>query len=514
MKKGGLFFLLPFLLFYCSNHPVKTEPKAYYYVEKVAPPAIEPEDFSPPIPAQLPKISTEEEKKISEKIRTEKNLYEYPVEINDLVKRFVYAYTTKYRAFMESSLRRSGKYISFIKSLLKEESEPVELAYLPIIESGFREKALSRARARGMWQFMKSTGRLYGLNINWWVDERLDPIRSTYAAVRYLKDLYQKFGDWNLALAAYNGGERRVERAIRRGKSRDFWKIKKYLRRQTLNYIPAFMATVIIASNKGDYGFTEADPSFEFDEVEVPSPTDLRVIAKCAGVSYSEIKAYNPHILRFITPGNLNSYKIWLPKGKKEIFLANFRKILPKERLKWTWYRVRRGDSFYSISRKFGVSVTSIKNANNLRSNFLRPGQRLLIPLSYSRGPRIYTKRRVIKPKKGDIIHRVKKGETFYSISRDYGVSIRAIKRKNNLWSNLLRPGQRLIIPLKNSEKLKKRKKEIIEPPNGATIHVVKKGETLYSISRKYRVSVSEIKKWNSLRHNLIKPGQRLLIYK
>lgn len=517
MKKAAVFMFLSFLTVYCVRRPPKTTPAVYTEVEPIPSPEIKPEDFSPPVPEQVPEVPAEEAQKLNRVIETEKKVYEYPIEVNDLVKRFIYAYTTKYRKYMKESLRRSGKYIDFIKDVFKKEGIPVEIAYLPIIESGFRERAMSWARARGMWQFMRSTGRLFGLNINWWVDERLDPIRSTYAAARYLKYLYNKLGDWNLALAAYNGGTRRIERGIRRTGSRNFWRIKRYLKRQTANYVPAFMATVIIATHRKDYGFSEeVDPPFRYDEVTVPSPTDLRVIAKCAGISYSLIRAYNPHILRFTTPGNLKTYVVRIPPGTKQAFLSKFEELSPKERLKWTWYRVRRGDSLYRVSRKFGVPIRAIKDANNLRSNLLHPGQRLLIPLSYTypRTAKTYKRRRVnTKLYKGEKIHIVKSGETIYSIARKYGVRQTQLKRRNGLIRNLIKPGQKLIIPSLRNRNLKS-KPDDPKLPKGAFYHIVKKGETLYSISKKYGVSITKLKKWNSLRRNLIKPGQRLIIYR
>ena len=524
MKKAFLISILFLILAAgCIKKPPETTPEVYTYVEAAPSPEIKPEDFSPPIPEKLPEVPQNEAQKIKRVIEKEKRVYEYPIEINDLVKRFIYAYTTKYRKFMEDSLRRSGKYIDFIKRVFKKEGIPVEIAYLPIIESGFKEKAMSYARARGMWQFMRSTGRLFGLQINWWVDERLDPIRSTYAAAKYLKYLYNRLGDWNLALAAYNGGTRRVERGIRRTGTRDFWKIKRYLRRQTANYVPAFIATVIIATNREDYGFSnETEPPFKYDEVEVPSPTDLRVIAKCAGISYSTIRAFNPHILRFTTPGNLKTYTVRIPPGTKQAFLENFNKLSSRERLKWTWYRVNKGDSLYRISRKFRVPISAIKDANNMKYNLIHPGQRLLIPLSYSYSTKTssrvrtssYRTSRTKKLLKGERLYTVKPGDTIYSIARKYGVSQTSLKRRNGLWRNLIKPGQKLIIPASKPRSYKKQSSNPTKIPPGAILHTVKKGETLYYIARKYNVSVQKIKKWNSLRSNIIKPGQKLVIYK
>ncbi len=453
MKRAKIFlFVLSALLFnFCGGKRASLTPRTLVEVEELPPPKILPEDFSPPVPAEVPEISREQAKVLEKKLKGEIRGFEYPVEVNDLVKRYIYAYSTKYKRFMEESLARSGRYIDFIRKVLREYGIPREVAYLPIIESGFRERARSWMWARGIWQFMRSTARLYGLRVDWWVDERLDPIRSTYAAARYLRDLYNRFGDWNLALAAYNGGERRVERALRRARSRNFWKIKRYLKRQTANYVPAFMATVIIASNPSDYGINyEPLPPFKYEEVEVPSPTDLRVIAECAGITYSTLREYNPHILRFTTPGNLSKYRVRLPLGTRDRFLREFAKLSSSQRLKWTWYRVRKGDSLYRISRRFGVSIKAIMRANNLRTTRLRPGQRLLIPLSYAYPRKRRATRRRVDLKKarsrGAVIYTVKRGDTLYSIARRYGVSVRKLKKWNRLRRNLIRPGQKLII--------------------------------------------------------------------
>jgi len=371
--------------------------------------------------------------------------FDFPIEINERVTSIIVAYMEKFKESFQEALNRSGRYLDFIKRVFRERGLPEDLAYLPLIESAFKEKAVSRKRAKGLWQFMRSTARKYGLRVDWWVDERYDPIKSTIAAARYLEDLYQEFQDWYLAIAAYNAGEGRIRRAIKRAGSRNFWDIMPYIRRETRNYVPAFIASLIIAKNPEQYGFvTNPEPPFEYDEVEIPSPTDLRVVAECAGVSYRVIKRYNLHLLRYITPSNVKKIKIRLPKGLKERFYQKFAKLKPSQRLKWTWHIVRKGETLYSISRKYSVPYREIKRANNLRSNLIKPGWRLLIPLSaYS--PRIrYSRKR--SSVKGKLIHIVKPGETLYSISRKYKVSVRYLKRINSLRSNLIRPGDRLVI--------------------------------------------------------------------
>ncbi|MCK4889157.1 MAG: transglycosylase SLT domain-containing protein [Candidatus Aminicenantes bacterium] len=311
--------------------------------------------------------------------------FSIPVEINDKVVAFIKAFQSVRHKSIQNALDRSGIYLDRFKTIFRDTGVPEDLAYLPIIESGFRTNAYSRARAMGIWQFIRSTARLYGLRVDWILDERKDPEKSAKAAAKYLKHLHEKFGDWYLALASYNGGPGKVSRAIRRVGSRDFYRLARtrYLRRETRNYVPAFVASLLIAKSPEKYGFKINDPETLYREsriVEIISPVSLKSVSLLLGLPYSKMKELNPEIVRDFTPFNKKTYLIRIPSSSDETSLEELKRLPPKSRYFSGWYRVKKGDSLYSIARKFRTSVTKIKKVNKLRSNLIRPGKRLLIP--------------------------------------------------------------------------------------------------------------------------------------
>ncbi len=312
-----------------------------------------------------------------------------PITINPRVLSFIKAFKTIRRESILRALNRSVEYIDEFKRIFREKGLPEELAYLPMIESGYRIHALSRARARGVWQFMASTARMFGLRVDWVVDERRDPFKAADAAAKYLKQLYKKYEDWYLALAAYNGGTRRLDRAIRRLKTKDFFKIAKYrwyIRRETRNYVPAFLAALLIAKIPEKYGFTVEPDEKIFENtktVQTPSPVSLKDMASLTGVPYSTLQKINPELAHEFTPFDKTYYSIRLPKDVDEALLVQMKRVPPEKKLFVGWYKVRRGDCLYSIARKFKTSVKKIKKTNKLRSNLIRPGKRLLIPRGF-----------------------------------------------------------------------------------------------------------------------------------
>ncbi len=399
------------------------------------------------------KLTPSQEKDISSKIKNEiqKKKYDFPIVINDPVRKYIEAYTTIKRKEIQNALLRSGKYLSMIKKVFKEYGLPEDLAYLPIIESGFKLKAVSRARAKGMWQFMKGTGKKFGLKINFWVDERYDPLKSTVAAAKYLKFLYQKYNDWYLALSAYNAGEGKISRAIRKKRTRDYWKLRRtrYLRRETKGYVPAFIAALLIAKDPEDYGFSPIiEKPVEYKIVEIPSPVDLRVVSRIAGVDYSTIKRYNPELIRGITPSYMRFYPLKVPPDLEQEKLSALSNLPVSSRIYSFIHTVRRGESLYYLARKYGTSVHAIKSINRLRSNLIKPGMKLIIP-------KLKVRRITYRKVKPDLkkirsknykLHRVSKGETLYRISKIYNVDVRKLKRWNKLRSNIIHPGDLLII--------------------------------------------------------------------
>jgi membrane-bound lytic murein transglycosylase D len=289
-------------------------------------------------------------------------------------------------------LSRSGKYLRMMKNILREEGVPEDIAYLPLIESGFYPYAYSRSRASGLWQFIRATGRRYGLKINWWVDERRDPVKSTHAAARYLKDLHKMFGSWSLALAGYNAGEGKIRRALKKTKAKDFWSIMRTMKikPETRNYVPKFIAARRIAMDPEAYGFTniEYQDDFIYDEVTLEFPLSLDVIAKSSGTTVKIIKDLNPELRRWSTPP-VDTYKLRVPRGTRDLFLANLPKIPAAQRVTVKVHIVRSGDTVSEISHRYSVPQRAIISYNRLgRKALIRPGQRLIIPINHKTSKR------------------------------------------------------------------------------------------------------------------------------
>jgi membrane-bound lytic murein transglycosylase D len=302
------------------------------------------------------------------------------------VQSFVAQYQTSLRSFMQRALERGSKYFPRIARILKQEGVPPELAYLPIIESGFSVHAVSHAGAVGPWQFVRGTGQRYGLRIDGYVDERRDPEKATRAAARYLRDLYERFGDWHLALAGYNTGEGNIERIQVWKGCEDYWEMsdRGYLPEETSEFVPRFLAAVEVAKSPEEYGFEvpAADPP-RFDTIEVTRPISLRVVAQLSGSDEGTIRELNPALNRGVVPPQ--GYRIRLPKGTRDQFvvaLASYHEPQPATRSHDVRsHRVRRGDTVESIARRYGVSPKALLEANRLRAgSALKTGQRLQIP--------------------------------------------------------------------------------------------------------------------------------------
>ncbi len=289
-------------------------------------------------------------------------------------------------------LARSSRYLRMMKNILREEGVPEDIAYLPLIESGFYTHAYSRSRASGPWQFIKGTGRRYGLKIDWWVDERRDPVKSTYAAARYLRDLHEMFGSWSLALAGYNAGEGKIKRALKVTKAKDFWSVMRTMaiKRETFNYVPKFIAARQIALDPESYGFTNIpyQKDFTYDEVTIEFPMSLDVIARISGSDVKTVKDLNPELRRWSTPP-VDKYNLKIPRGSRETFLANLPKIPEAQRVTVKVHIVRSGDTVSQIAHRYAVPQKSIITYNRLsRRALIRPGQRLIIPVSYKTSSR------------------------------------------------------------------------------------------------------------------------------
>lgn len=285
------------------------------------------------------------------------------------IERNVTLFKDKIRERFSIWLERSARYMEIMKEILREKELPEELVFLPIIESGFNLNAYSRAKAVGPWQFIAATGKRYGLVIDWWRDERKDPVKSTRAAADYLKDLYKMFGSWNLALAAYNAGEGRIQKALKRSDADDYWELlnTKQIKSETKEYVPRYIAASMIASTPEEYGFHNLDyhEPLEYDEISVPSPLDIEVIAKCAECTVKEIRELNPELRRWSTPPNVPQYTIRIPSGSKEIFVKNLSAVPRDERFTVDTYTARKGDTVKKIAKKTGLPVTAILAMNS-----------------------------------------------------------------------------------------------------------------------------------------------------
>ena len=278
-----------------------------------------------------------------------------------------------------------------IEKILKEEGVPLDLIYLCQAESAFEPRALSRAAAKGMWQFISSRGKEYGLRQTWWIDERSDPEKSTRAAARHLKDLYQEFGDWYLAMAAYNSGPLRVQRALEKTGADNFWTLaeKKALPKETINYIPNILALTIIGKNPEKYGFNVASASpVETERVAVDKATDLRVIADAIDLPVEELRTLNAHVLRWTTPPDDPDFQLILPKGYANRFNEQIASLPESKRILYREHVVQKGETLSAIARKYGTSSAQLIEANNLGKNpVLKAGRSLVIPMSAATPP-------------------------------------------------------------------------------------------------------------------------------
>ncbi len=321
----------------------------------------------------------------------ENGLPDVPIVVNKNVESFIKYFQTRGRKYFEKWLGRSKDYMGMLQAILKENGLPEDLSYIALIESGLNPTVRSRANAVGMWQFIKGTATRYGLRVDWWIDERMDPEKATYAAAKYFKNLYGMFDSWYLAAASYNAGEGRVGRAIRKHGTEDFWELasrKKSLHRETKEYVPKYLAAVTIAKDPESYGFENVDfgEGMKYDKVRVSQATDLRLIADAAGTSVEEIRRLNPELLRWFTPPNYPGYQVKIPAGTSEMYAENMSKVPSAKRIAFLQHKVRRGDTYSKIAKRYGTGVKQIQYLNNLKGNRLKPGTVIMIPVRASDG--------------------------------------------------------------------------------------------------------------------------------
>ncbi|HLI63718.1 MAG TPA: LysM peptidoglycan-binding domain-containing protein [Terriglobales bacterium] len=481
--------------------------------------------------------------KAEAEIKTTKS--DLPLVLNDQVAMFInYFSSPKGKATLENAWARAGRYRDMISHTLKQVGVPQDLIYLAQAESGFQPLAVSRAGARGIWQFMAGTAELNGLQRNWWVDDRLDPEKSTWAAARHLKDLYNQFGDWYLAMAAYNAGASTIQHAVERTGYADFWELYKrgVLPQETRNYVPIILAETIMAKNPEQYGLERvaADPPPKTDQVTIDYPVDLRLVAECVDSSVDYLQELNPSLLRMTTPKG-ESFTLNLPAGTEAKYQTAIAAIPQDMRTYWRYHLVEYGDTLPAIARKYHTSVSSIQEANNLSDDNIKAGAKLIIPIApgaetvaYSHHPTRY---------------RVRRGDTVASVADDFEVPVEKLRRWNHLRGNALKPGRILLIykPITgesaeaampetgspsarnrqssksqrtgeyeaaqtNSQRSSRSRKA--KKSQAAEYHRVKKGETLSSIAQATHTSVAALKRDNPNLAANLRPGDVLIIRK
>jgi len=460
--------------------------------------------------------------KAEAEIKTTKS--DLPLVMNDQVAMFVnYFSSPRGKATLEHAWARSGRYRDMVLETLKNEGVPQDLIYLAQAESGFQPLAVSRAGARGMWQFMAQSGALYGLQRNWWVDERQDPQKSTIAAARHLKDLYKQFGDWYLAMAAYNTGASNVQHAVERTGYADFWELYRrgVLPKETRNYVPIIVAVTIIAKNPEQYGLQHVapEPPEKLDQVTITYPVDLRLVAECVDTPLENLQAINPSLLRLTTPKD-QSFTLNLPAGSREKYETAIAAIPTDMRTWWRYHRVEYGDTLASVARKYHTSFSSIAEANNLPGDEVRVGAKLIIPIAPGKqgGETVAYSHKATR-------YKVRKGDTVDSVADDFEVPADKLRKWNHLRGNSLAVGRILSIykptgsgasevasmrrsaPTKSGHKPSK-------TSDAAKYHKVKKGETLSSIAESYNISVATLKHDNPRLSANLRAGDVLVIHK
>lgn len=488
------------------------------------------------------------------------------LEVNDKVRTWIDYFTGPGHGHFTRYLQRSGRYEQSMKAVLRSKGLPEEIFYLALIESGYRNTAKSWAGAVGTWQFIRGTGRAYGLGINEWVDERRDPDKAVEAAANYLGKLHQEFGDWWLALAGYNSGEGTVRRAIARYGSRDFWELsspgKRVFRAETREYVPKFIAAAIIAQNPKRFGFRQIDyhSPLKYDTAQVRKQTPLQAVAEAAGVQLAVIEELNPELHAGATPPG--HYEVKIPEGRSRQFARNLKSAEKRYQVmvasipKASAYSVRQGDTLGTIARRHGTTTRQLIAANNLRSSRIRQGQRLRIPSrrtpSAVRSAPVVAQAETVRKVQGTALvdestrtaqsaerratYRVQRGDSLSRIARKHGVTVTDLRHWNRLQGNQIKTRQHLYVsaPVRLApsaertapvvaqvETVHKAQGEILvkastrkaHSASRSAIYKVRRGDALITIAKQHGVTVADVRQWNGITGNRIRVGQKLRIH-
>jgi membrane-bound lytic murein transglycosylase D len=456
-------------------------------------------------------------------------LFDIPVEVNDLVLAWVDLYSGRLRESFEGGLARSGRYLEMFRRIFAEAGLPQDLVYMAHVESAYKTSAYSRAHARGIFQFMSSTARRYGLRVDDWIDERADPEKSARAAAAYMRDLYAEFGDWYLALAAYNAGEGKIRRALAHSPEQDFWSVARtrHVRRETKNHVPAILAATLLSKEPEKYGlrFTP-EPPLRYDTIEVEGAVDLRVLARCAAVEASVLKELNPALRRLQTPPD-GTTAVRVPAGSGPHTQAALAQVPPNERVLWVRHRVRQGDTLSELAGRYGVPMRGIQDANGLgRRTLIQIGQVLRIPTSAaSRFEDATGVSAETEAGEALVTYHVQRGDTLYAIARRYGTTPEAIAAVNGIAVNeVLRAGARLRV-VRGARDVAGAvgfaraggARAAAAGANGRAgervVHTVRSGDTLSRIAALYDTTVRALCAINEITpRTTIYPGTRLTV--
>ena len=433
--------------------------------------------------------------------------YDIPVELNDAVVAYIRFFQTDAREHFAHWLARSGRFLPLIRPVLEKQGVPIDLVYLSMIESGFNPYAYSFAKASGMWQFVVGTSRRYGLLTDFWVDERRDPLKSTLAAAHYLRDLKERFhGDWYLAWAGYNAGEGKIDKAIRKESTRDFWRMMskgRTLRAETKHYVPKLIAAALIAKHPERFGFhVELEQPWEVEEATVPDATDLHAIAKAAGTTFETVRDLNPELRRFCTPPG--GWTIRLPKGTKVAFEQAYAALGPAERLSFTEHKVEKGEPLAKIARAYGVPEQAILRTNGLKTfKQVKPGKVLVIPMAQSKSGLAL----------GDALEdrRGRKAEAARILGR------LAQPARLALFPAAVQPAHAAEQPAHAAEQPAHAAEQMEKPAASArrASYTVKPGDSLWTIAAKFSTTVDRLKRLNGLngrRARALQVGQTLAV--
>ncbi len=448
-----------------------------------------------------------------------------PLVMTDQVAGYINYFSTRGRGTLEHALARSGRYEDMIRRTLREAGVPQELIYLAQAESGFHPLAVSRAGARGMWQFMGSRAKGYGLERSWWVDDRQDPEKATRAAAHHLKDLYNEFGDWYLAMAAYNSGPGTVQSAVKRTGYADFWELynRNVLPKETRNYVPIIVAVTIMAKNPAQYGLDSVvkEKPVAYDTVKINYPIDLRLAAECVDATAEDLLDLNPSLLRMTTPKvseKDQEFDLHLPAGTAAKFQTAVASIPADKRVWWRYHKVQGGETLASIARTYHTTPKAIAEANDLDDEPLAPETRLIIPIAAGKETGTTTYAHALTH------YKVRKGDTVESVAENFGVSAKMIRGWNHVKGDSL-AGRKILylhlpvtrsagetqVAARHSSRAKPRAAAPTAAASAVVHHKVKPGETLYSIATSYNTTVTALKHDNRDVATL-RPGMILIV--